>query len=750
MRRPYNLLWFQSPELIFIDSLPDLLRDFGDLLATIGIHGEAEYSPGPGFSTFRELLMKKILLFVSSVVLFTSLSDASADSKTFTIDDLLAIKRVSDPQLSPDGKWVAYTVGTPDLEKNKVINHIWLVSSTPGETPRQLTNGEKGESRPRWSPDGKWIAFTTSRSGSGQIWVLPIEGGEAWQLTNLSTGASDHVWSPTGNMLAFTSDVYPDCADDAANQKRTAEIEKSGIQAKTIDHLLYRHWNAWRDGKRSHLFVVNFDTKTKGTQIARDLTPGNFDVPPFSLGGPDAYAFSPDGKEIAYTRGADTSVEAWSTNADLFIMPVDGGTAKNLTVENKGWDGSPNYSPDGMLLSFRSQKRDGYESDHFSLGVYFRSNGTLQRMFSDKVSIEEIFWGPADGEAYFLTESQGRFSLQVGRLGKTSPHLNSSVLGEKNLSALSIGFPAGESRVVGLQSSLTKPAEIYLVSENESPALIQLTHHNDSLFSERERPSYESISYKGAKGDSVQAWLVKPPGFDPKKKYPFLYFIHGGPQGAWMDAFSYRWNPALFASQGYVVMLPNPRGSTGFGQKFTEEISGDWAGACYEDLMKGVDWAIAQGFVDPDRMGAAGGSFGGYMVNWILGHNTRFKALVSHAGVYNLESMYGTTEELWFPEWDLRGKPWEDGEENYKKFSPHRFAANFKTPTLVIHGELDYRVNVTEGMQLFTALQRQGIPSRFLYFPDEGHWILKPKNSRLWNETVLDWFDRFVKGKGGE
>lgn len=701
--------------------------------------------------------MKKILFFVASVVFFGNLTFASIESRTFTVDDLLSIKRVSDPQLSPDGKWVTYTVGTPDLEKNKVVNHIWLVSSTPGGISRQLTDGEKGESRPRWSPDGKLIAFTTTRSGTSQIWILPVEGGEAWQLTNLSTGASDHVWSPTGNMLAFVSDVYPDCADDAANQKKAAEIEKSGIQAKTIDHLLYRHWNAWRDGKRSHLFVVPFDAAKTAIQTARDLTPGNFDVPPFSLGGPDAYAFSPDGKEIAYTRSADTSIEAWSTNADLFVVPVEGGTAKNLTANNKGWDGSPSYSPDGKFIAYRSQLRDGYESDLFRMIVFERETSKSQELFKEGLqdSIEEIIWRKYEEGwfPYVLTEFHGEMELW-----EPNPHSGwMPIKLGKNFS--SVQFAGGFENWIGVVSSINRTPEIYRFflhgrsmesGQSFGGGWEALTHTNDGLFSQRSMPSYESVSYKGAKGDSVQAWVVKPANFEEGKKYPFLYFIHGGPQGAWMDGFSYRWNPALFASQGYVVMLPNPRGSTGFGHKFTEEISGDWAGACYEDLMKGVDWAIAQGFVDPDRMGAAGGSFGGYMVNWILGHNTRFKALVSHAGVYNLESMYGTTEELWFPEWDLRGKPWEDREENYKKFSPHRFAGNFKTPTLVIHGELDYRVNVTEGMQLFTALQRQGIPSRFLYFPDEGHWILKPKNSRLWNETVLDWFDRYVKGKSGE
>ena len=691
--------------------------------------------------------MTRIALVVTVFLAFVPPSFAQS-SRTFTVDDLLAVKRVSDPQVSPDGKWVAYTVGTVDLEKNKVVSHVWVVSSEGGE-PRQLTNGEKGESRPRWSPDGKCLAFTTSRSGASQIWVLPMEGGEAWQLTDISTGASDHIWSPTGKMLAFASEVYPDCPDDEGNKKRAEEIEKSGIQAKTIDRLLYRHWSSWKDGKRNHTFVVPFDAQTRRTQRARDLTPGDHDAPPFSLGGPDPYAFSPDGQELAYTRGPDPTVEAWSTNADVCVVPVEGGASKNLTEENRGWDGSPAYSPDGRYIALRSQERDGFESDLFRLHVIDRKQGGARRLCPElQDGVEELVWTPDSSRLVIVAENQGRRAIWVvlADPAERQRTCQGPFFDGANFSGI---CPPQQVGTVGIVSSLGRPAEVAVVgrwSEADKAALLKrLTRTNDALLASRQMPTSESVSFEGARGAKIQAWLVRPPNFEKGKRYPFLLWIHGGPQGAWMDGWSYRWNPMICASAGYVVLMPNPHGSTGFGHEFTEQISGDWAGACYEDLMRGVDWAIAQGIADPERMGAMGGSFGGYMVNWILGHTDRFKALVSHCGVYNLESMYGATEELWFPEWDLRGMPWDDREGNYARFSPHRFASGFKTPTLVIHGELDFRVPLGEGLQLFTALQRQGVPSRLLYFPDEGHWVLKPRNSRLWNETVLAWLDRYVK-----
>jgi dipeptidyl aminopeptidase/acylaminoacyl peptidase len=685
--------------------------------------------------------------FAAALIAAVHLFAADA-ARPFGVTDLLSVRRVSDPQASPDGKLVAFTASTPDLEKNKVVSHVWLVPAGGGE-PRQLTNGEKGESRPRWSPDGKTIAFLSSRSGSPQVWLIPVDGGEARQLTDLSTGAGGHVWSPSGAAIAFTSDVWPGLdGGDAGQKKRKGEIEASGIEARVIDDLLYRHWSEWRDGKRTHVFVASL----AGGE-PRDVTPGDRDAPPSSFGGPDPFAFSPDGRELVYTAGPAKGVEAWSTNSDLIAVPVAGGAATCLTEENRGHDGSPVWSPDGRRIAYRSQARDGYESDRFRLAVLDRSTGKVSYPAEglDR-SAGEILWSPDGSRIYLGVEEEGRAAIYA--VPANGPEGSAAGRYVKVLGGVSFGsltMPRDGSFLAGVVESLVRPAEVARLPLGAAPPAAppeptRITAMNDGLLASVEMPARESVSYPGSGGRPIQAWLLKPPGYAAGRRYPLVLFLHGGPQGAWEDGFHFRWNASLFAARGFVVLAPNFHGSTGFGQAFTEQISGDWGGAACEDVLKGIDWTIERGYADPDRLAAMGGSYGGYMVNWILGHSDRFKALISHAGVYNLESMYGSTEELWFPEWELGGTPWKNG-GSYEKFSPHRFAARFRTPTLVIHGDLDYRVPVSEGMQLFTALRRQGVEARFLHFPDEGHFILKPKNSKLWNETALNWLESHLKAR---
>jgi dipeptidyl aminopeptidase/acylaminoacyl peptidase len=651
-----------------------------------------------------------------------------------TAEDVITGPRVNDPQVSPDGALVLYQVGEPSLETNKVVNHLWLVPTEGGE-PKRLTNGA-GEAEGRWSPDGKRIAYVGRTSEGPQLFVMNADGTGADQVTKLFSGAGGPVWSPDGTRILFTAEVWTAAGDDAGQRAEAKARADAGTSAQIWDGLLYRHWSSFTEGKRSQLFAVDIAAKT-----VTQLTKEERNAPPFSLGGPPDYAWSKDGREVYYTRGAAREVEAWSTNADLCAVAADGSAKpRTLTELNLGYDGGPCVSPDGRRIVYRSQARDGYESDLFRLMMLDLDTGKTVRLGRELPDgVEEYFWKPnGDGLVVSIQEEGSHAWFDVAVKADSPPE---KIWSGPNAFAAS-PLPNGES-FVGVHASLVRPAELYRLRRGQN-APVRLTFHQREILERRTLPTRSGIVWDGARGEKAHGWLVLPPDFDAEKKYPLIVFIHGGPQGAWMDGWSTRWNPAIFASAGYVVFAPNPHGSTGYGHAYCEQISGDWGGAVFEDLQKGVDAVVAKGFVDPTRMGAAGGSYGGYMVNWFLGHDHRFKALVSHAGVYNLESMYGATEEVWFPEWEFKAPPWEN-RELYEKWSPHRFAAAFKTPTLVIHGELDYRVPVTQGYELFTALQRQGVPSRFLYFPDEGHWVLKPRNSRLWNKTVLDWFDSRLK-----
>ncbi len=656
---------------------------------------------------------------------------AAQDRHPINFDDFMAMGRISDPQVSPDGRWVAYTVTRYDKVKNAGNSDIWLVPLAGG-APRQLTQSDRRDSNPRWSPDGKKIAFISGREGGSQIWILDIPGGEARKLTSVSTGADGVLWSPDGKVLAFASDVYPDCSDDACNKKRNDEAEASKVKAKIFDRLLYRHWNSWKDGKRSHIFII----PESGGQ-PKDLTPGDYDAPPFSLGGSADYDFSPDGRELCFARNTD-KVEATSTNSDLWIVPVSGGEARRITT-NPAYDGSPGYSPDGKYIAYRAQKRPGFEADKFEVMLYDRAQGESHSLTADlDRSAGDVVWAPDSRSIYFTCADEGFSSVyRVPLSGGSAVRLMEKTTND------SVQITSDGKTMVFVRQTMSRPAEIYR-ADAEGKDAKPLTAVNDAALAKVEFGAVENVRYRGAGGADIQAWIVKPPKFSSDRKWPAVVLIHGGPQGAWGDSFSYRWNTHMFASRGYVVFAPNPRGSYGFGQKFTDEISGDWGGKVYEDIMKGVDFFARLPYVDSSRMAAAGASYGGYMMNWLEGQTGRFRCLVSHDGVYNAVSMFGATEELWCPEWEFGGTPWSNP-ETYAKWSPSNYVKNFKTPLLVIHGELDYRVPVGEGFQLFTALQLMKVPSKFLYFPDEGHWVLKPQNSELWHKTVLDWIDQWTR-----
>ncbi len=670
------------------------------------------------------------LLFL--LLLASAAAAYGADKKRFTIDDLLKVRRVSDPQPAPDGKWIAFTISELDWERNTRNSDIWLIPSQGGE-PRKLTNSDKRDDSPRWSPDGKQIAFISSRDGLPQIWIMNVDGGEPRKVTTLNTGADGPVWSPDGRQLAFMSDIYPECANDECNRRKSEQAEKSKVKAKILDRLLFRHWNTWKDGKHTHIFIVS----SQGGE-ARDLTPGDYDAPPFSLGGPADYDFSPDGRELVFTRNMD-KVEATSTNSDLFVVPVSGGKPRKITT-NPGADDGPAYSPDGRYIAYRSQRAAGFESDRWELMLYDRRTGKTESLPRDlDVSIDSVAWAPNSKVIYFGAAERGMVPVYAYDVAsrKTEKVLGGDfTYGDYSLSR-------DNQHLFFTRQTFNSPVEIFQ-SDIHGANVKQVSFVNRDFMQQFAISEPESVAWKSKDGTSIQGYLIKPPFFDERKKYPFLLLIHGGPQGAWNNTFSYRWNPQAMASRDYVVLLPNSRGSFGFGQEFTNEISGHWGGKVYDDLMTGVDYAANLPYVDAAHMGAAGGSYGGYMVNWIEGHTDRFKALISHAGVFNLASMYGVTEELWFPEWEFKGTPWTN-REMYERWSPHNFVKNFKTPLLVIHGELDYRVPIGEGFQLFTSLQRMNVPSKMLYFPDEGHWVQKPQNSKLWYDTFLNWFDEWLK-----
>jgi dipeptidyl aminopeptidase/acylaminoacyl peptidase len=685
--------------------------------------------------TSMNRLLSRCAFLLASFAVALSLQAQTTAKHAMTFDDLIKLHRINGATVSKDGKWVAYTVSTPDLEANRNVSNVWIISTAGGE-PTQVTQGGRDNS-PAWSPDGKTLAFLSARDGNSQVYLLSLAGGEAQKLTKLSTGADLFHWSPDGKTVAFTSSVYPDCNDDACNAKRDEEKEKSKVKARLYDHLLYRHWDHWWEGKRSHLIVMAAD----GSAPARDLTPGaNYDVPPEQRGGPSDFNFSPDSKEICYTAVTD-KVEATSTNGDLFLVPVAGGESKRITTQT-GFDGNPVYSPDGRYIAYHAQLTAEYEADRWRVMLYDRQSGKIENLSENfDRSANELAWSPDSKTIYFLAEnetSQPVYAMEP-RVGDTPKQ----VLDGFNFEFM---FSGDGKTLVTTRTSLTLPSEIF-VSAADGSGLKPLTHANDAMLANIEMNEPEKFWFDGAEGTKVQAMLIRPPQFDASKKYPMLELLHGGPQTMWGDDWGYRWNPQVFAGAGYVILMINRRGSTGYGQKFTDEITNDWGGKAYVDIMKGTDAALAKfAFIDKNRLAAAGGSYGGYMADWLATHTDRFKAIISHAGVYDKTSMYAT-EELWFEEHDEQGTPW-GAPENYKKFSPSTYAADlgkYKTPTLVIAGERDYRVPYTQSLEFFSALQRQGVPSELLVFPDEGHWVLKPQNAQLWYKTFLDWLAKYVK-----
>ncbi len=744
-------------------------------------------------------MLRLILVFLLVASFASAQTNQSPGSKRpMTFEDMMAMKRLGETAVSPDGKWLAYAVTTVDLNQNTKATESWLqrIQGPDSPAPFKVAVTQPGDSGIQFSQDGKRILFISGREGGQQIWLADFDSAtgatsNAKKLTSISTEADNAKGSPDGKFIVFTSAVYPDCpaittsdfaTGDRCNADRDKAAADSKVKGQIFTHLLYRHWNHFTGEKRTHLFLVD-----AASGAVRDLTPNDpRDVPPEYPTEPlgCGCAISSDSKELAFTENLDPE-PAISTNADIFTLDLTNPAAKPVKVSTSpGGDFSPAYSPDGKYLAWRSQARAGYEADKFRLVVCDRATKTTRDLLKDARLpnrapanfdnwVDEFAWVDDSHHIVFVSGEKGEAPIYETNLTGDDLHRMGKAVGE--WSGIHPFLKDGMEVVAGSLIRVDRPAEVVLgdlvqmddgmrvihvyseeqhkSSEEVTPAYVpkSITHLNDTILSQLDLPKMESFWFSAADGAKVEGFLIRPPNFDPAKKYPVKFLIHGGPQGAWGDMWSYRWNAELFAANGYVVIMINPRGSTGYGQAFVDGVNGDWGGKPYTDLMAGLDYAERHfPFIDKTRECALGASYGGYMANWILGHTDRFKCIVSHDGMFNAESAFGSTEEDWFNEWEFKGKPWDyygkpDSENQFRKWSPSLSAKNFKTPNLVVHSQLDYRLDVSEGFQLFDTLQLLHVPSKMLYFPDEGHWVLKPQNSRLWYKTVNDWVDQWTQ-----
>ena len=704
--------------------------------------------------------MRLSYLLFGAMAAVTALAQTAPSRRPMSFDDMMAMKRLGETAVSHDGKWLAYSVGTVHLDQNK-SSHQWFLQPVAGGESKAITALEEGDGGLQFAADGRSLLFLSGRDGATQIWTADFDGATGTisglkERIRLAIEPDGAILSPDGHSVAFIAPVYPDCpaiapGDGGAGERCNAERDKaaseSKVKAQIFTHLLYKHWDHFTGPKRTHLFLL--DLATGGV---RDLTPNDaHDLPPFEIGGGSCgCAFSPDSKELAFTENLDAE-PATSISASIFTLDLSDPTAKAKKISSaKGGNFNPAYSPDGKYIAWRAEDRPGYESDLFHLALYDRAakrERNLIPRFDDWVT--EIAWAPNSKMIYYTTGQKGEAPIMVATLDGHPAY----VAEQGEFSSLS-PLPDGVTLVAN-RMGVSQPSEVVTVSIAADIAkaekVKQLTHLNDALLAQLDLPKMQDFWFTAKDGTRLQGFVIPPPGFDAQKKYPVKFLIHGGPQGAWGDAWSYRWNAELFAANGYVVVMVNPRGSTGYGQKVVDGVNGDWGGKPFTDLMQGLDEAEKKfPFIDSKRECALGASYGGFMANWVLGHTDRFRCIVSHDGMFNPESAFGSTEELWFNTWEFKGHPWDyygkpDSENPFRKWSPMMSAKNFKTPTLVIHGQRDYRLDVSEGYQLFTTLQLLGVPSKMLYFPDEGHWVLKPQNSQLWYKTVNDWVDQWSK-----
>jgi len=680
--------------------------------------------------------MNRLILPVLAAILWATTA-AAEPSHPFSVHDMLAMERISEPQVSPDGARVVFTVRTTDLEANGGKTDLWLVGAD-GTGLRRLTSHSEADHNPRWTPDGRAVFFLSGRSGSSQVWRIQIDGGEAEPVTDLALDAANLILSPDGRHLALTMDVFPDAPSPEATRKRLDREAERKRTGRIYDRVFVRHWDTWKDGRRAHLFVLPSSGEGEPVDVMGGM---DADTPSKPFGGPEEFTFTPDGREVVFAARDVGRREPWSTDFDLYRAPIDGSAPPVcLTEENEAWDTYPLFSPDGQTLAYLAMARPGYESDRFRIVLRRWADGE-ERVLAERWdrSPSEICWS-GDGRLVYAT---------APNVGQRSLFAIDAATGDVRtiVSDGTVRSPAvAGPRLIYRLDHLKSPAELYSVRPDGSDPR-PVTRINAQKVAAARMGDCEQFSFAGHKGETVYAYVVKPVDFDPGRRCPVAFLIHGGPQGSFGNTFHYRWNPQAYAGAGYAAVMVDFHGSVGYGQAFTDSIRGDWGGKPLEDLQKGLAAALERyPWMDGDRVGALGASFGGYMINWIAGRwPDRFRCLVNHDGNLDERMAYYATDELWFPEWDHVGTPWENP-EGYQKHNPVNHVGRWRTPMLVIHGARDYRVVDTQGIATFNALQRRGIPSRLLYFPDENHWVLKPHNSILWHDTVIGWLDRWVKG----
>ncbi len=660
-----------------------------------------------------------------------------ADSGThpFSVHDMVAMERISDPRVSPDGKRIVFVLRTTDLEANKGRTDLWLVNAD-GSGLRRLTTGPANDSEPRWSADGKAIWFVSTRSEASQVWRIPVDGGEAEQFTKEPLDVGSLVLASDGTKLAFAMEVFPDTTVEET-KKRLEETAARKATGRVYEKLFFRHWDTWKDGRRSHVFVM----PTSGGPAVDVMKGMDADSPTKPFGGAEEIAFSPDGKFVVFAARDVGREEAWSTDLDLYSAPADGSAKPRcLTETNKATDTSPVFSPDGKTLAYLAMKEAGYEADRYRIMLMPWPAATEPVTLTENWDRSPSFlsWSPDSKTLYTAADNLGQHSLFS--VDVTSGAIKTVVYEGSVEWAAAVG-----DRVAFSMHHLKSPVELYTVKPDGSDVR-PVTRVNAERLAKARMGEPEQFAFDGAISDKVYVYVVKPVDFDANKKYPVAFLIHGGPQGSFGNDFHYRWNPQAYAGAGYAAVMVDFHGSTGYGQAFTDSIRGDWGGKPLTDLQKGLEAALKKyPWMDGERVVALGASYGGFMINWIAGNwPDRFRCLVNHDGTLDEKFGYYDTEELWFPEWEHRGTPWANPEQ-YEKHNPINHVKNWKTPMLVIHGAKDFRVVETQGLSTFTALQRKGIPSKLLYFPDENHWVLKPLNSILWHETVIGWLDQWAK-----